>query len=54
MGWEQLKSIADQNREQALLDEQEPPVACPIDGAILEVAADGHIRSCPLGNYKWE
>lgn len=53
MSWWQVKSILDQNREQALEDAQEPPVACPVDGAILEVAADGHTRACPLGNYKW-
>ena len=52
MSWESLKTILGENR--ALLGQaaQEPPVACPIDGDILDIAEDG-TRSCPMGNYRW-
>lgn len=53
MAWLQLQSIADQNEEQEKLDAQEPPIACPIDGAILDIGPDGHTRNCPLGNFRW-
>ena len=50
MPWEQLKAIIDENRQLAQQARQEPPVACPIDGDILDIHPDGS-RSCPMGNY---
>lgn len=52
MGWEQLRAIYDENRSQARREAAEPPVACPLDGAILNINPRGD-RSCPLGNYTW-
>ena len=54
MGWNQIQSIIDQNDETEKLDAQEPPVTCPLDGAILDIGSDGHTRNCPMGNYRWE
>ena len=53
MSWRQLQDIMAQNRQLQQTDQQQPPVACPIDGAILEVGRDGQVRNCPLGNYRW-
>ena len=50
MPWEQLKAIIDENRQLAQQARQEPPVACPIDGDVLDIHPDGS-RSCPMGNY---
>ena len=50
MGWETLKAIIDENRQLAQQARQEPPVACPIDGDVLDIHPDGS-RSCPMGNY---
>ncbi len=52
MPWEQLISIRDENRKRQLEHEQDPPIACPIDGTILDVHQDGR-RNCPMGNYQW-
>jgi len=52
MPWEQLKAIIDENRQLAQQARQEPPVACPIDGDVLDIHPDG-TRSCPMGNYTW-
>ena len=52
MPWEQLGAILSQGREDADAEDREPPVACPIDGDILDVKPD-ETRSCPLGNYRW-
>ena len=52
MSWEQLKSIIDENRQAARQASSEPPVACPIDGDILDIHPDG-TRNCPLGNYSY-
>lgn len=30
----------------------EPPIACPIDGELLEINSN-NVRNCPLGNYRW-
>lgn len=53
MGWEQLNAMIKENRAQAQRDTNEPPIACPIDGALLDVNQNG-IRSCPLGNFRWD
>jgi hypothetical protein len=52
MPWEQLQAILKENRTVRTLENREPPVACPIDGSILEVNSRGH-RNCPMGNYRW-
>jgi hypothetical protein len=52
MSWEQLDTARDRNREAKRVYDQEPPVACPIDGAILEVNSLG-VRNCPMGNFRW-
>ena len=52
MGYSQLKTIADEQRR-AMRDEQaDPPVACPIDGSLLQVNGKNQ-RNCPYGNYRW-
>ncbi len=53
MSWDQLKTILDQAREERANAASEPPVACPIDGEILDVNSRG-VRSCPMGNYRWD
>ena len=53
MSWEQLQDILQENRTDRRIYASEPPVACPIDGAILEIYARG-IRNCPMGNYRWD
>jgi len=52
MGWNQLLDTIKENRQIAEQEAAEPPVACPIDGALLDVHADGR-RNCPMGNYRW-
>jgi hypothetical protein len=52
MSWQQLSDIrkrADEDRREA---QGAPPVACPIDGSVLDVAPSG-VRNCPAGNYTW-
>jgi len=51
MSWEQLHNIQAENRSNRRLNEQQPPIACPIDGTILDVR--GAIRNCPMGNFRW-
>ena len=53
MGWEQLHTIIKENREEAQREAVDPPVACPIDGELLDIRADG-TRNCKLGNYRWD
>ena len=52
MGWEQLKPIKDQARQDQRdwNEEQMQPTICPIDGELLNVRADG-VRDCPAGNF---
>ena len=52
MGWEELQAILKQQRRDATDEANKPPVACPIDGTVLDVRPDG-TRNCPLGNYRW-
>jgi len=52
MGWEQLRAMLAENRAQAQRDTNEPPVSCPIDGAVLNINARGE-WDCPLGNFRW-
>lgn len=51
MSWDQLKSILEQNREDARASD-DPPTICPIDGELLVEAPNGQ-RSCPMANYRW-
>jgi hypothetical protein len=53
MSWEQLQDVLQENRTNRRIEAGEPPVACPFDGAILEIHARG-VRNCPMGNYRWE
>lgn len=52
MSWGQLHSIIRENRVVNRQEAQQPPLACPIDGEILDVKTDG-TRNCPFGNYRW-
>ena len=52
MSWEQLQAILQENRQTGNTADITPPVACPIDGSILEIGPRG-IRNCPLGNFRW-
>ena len=52
MSWEQLQAILKENKTTRGMDERDPPVACPIDGAILDIHSRGR-RNCPMGNYTW-
>jgi hypothetical protein len=52
VSWEQLRAILEENRLDREREEREPPVACPIDGTLLDVRDDG-VRNCPMGNYTW-
>ena len=52
MGWEQLKPINDQSRQEQrdCNEEQMHPTVCPVDGELLNIRADG-VRDCPAGNF---
>lgn len=52
MSWNQLQSLIDENRSDARVEANTPPTVCPIDGAALNVKADG-VRDCPMGNFRW-
>ena len=53
MSWMQLQALIRENREGAQREAADPPVACPIDGALLDIRADG-TRNCPAGNFRWD
>ena len=36
MSWEQLQAILKENKTTRAIEERDPPVACPFDGAILD------------------
>jgi len=52
MSWEQLQAILKENKQTQIDANTTPPVACPIDGAILDIGLRG-ARNCPLGNFRW-
>lgn len=52
MSWEQLQAILQTNRTNTRIEDTQPPVACPIDGAVLDIHPRGR-RNCPMGNYSW-
>ena len=52
MSWEQFQAILQENRINNRIDDSQPPVACPIDGAVLDIHPRGR-RNCPMGNYTW-
>ena len=52
MSWEQLQAILKENKTTKAMEERDPPVACPVDGAILDIHPRGR-RNCPMGNYTW-
>lgn len=52
MPFNQLRDIADENRETRRSEAGKPPLSCPIDGELLEVRRNVH--NCPLGNYRWQ
>lgn len=52
MSWYQLKALQEEIAEQRRRSLSEPPNACPIDGAILDVNARG-VRNCRMGNFTW-
>ena len=52
MSWEQLQAILKENKTTRAIEERDPPVACPFDGAILDIHPRGR-RNCPMGNYTW-
>lgn len=53
MGWDQLKSMIDENREAARLERAQPPTVCPFCGDVLHVSQRG-VRNCKWGHYRWE
>ena len=53
MSWQQLLDIRKQAEEDRRLAQTEPPVACPIDGLVLDVRPDG-VRNCPAGDFIWQ
>jgi hypothetical protein len=52
MSWEQLQGILKENKTTKIIENREPPVACPFDGAVLDIHPHGK-RNCPMGNYTW-
>jgi hypothetical protein len=52
MSWQQLHDIRQQAREDRRLAQTTPPIACPIDGEVLDIRPDG-VRNCRAGNYTW-
>lgn len=52
MSWEQLQAILQTNKITKQREDIQPPVACPIDGAVLDIHPRGR-RNCPMGNYSW-
>jgi len=52
MSWEQLLSIAAQQAQDDRAWRNTPPVACPIDGAVLQPGFEGELN-CPMGNYQY-
>jgi len=52
MSWEQLQAISQENKATRQRDDSAPPVACPIDGSVLDIHPAGR-RNCPMGNYTW-
>jgi len=52
MPWAQLLNYIKENRRTRAEEQRKPPVACPIDGEILDVRGDG-TRNCPLGNFRY-
>jgi len=52
MSWQQLLDIKKQVAEDRRLEISNPPVACPIDGSVLDIRSD-NTRNCPAGNYTW-
>jgi len=52
VSWYQLLDILAENRQNYEDWRNTPPVACPIDGAILETGVNGDLN-CPAGNYRY-
>jgi hypothetical protein len=52
MSFAQLLAIVKDSRHTKRDEVNRPPVACPVDGELLDVHPDGR-RNCPLGNYRW-
>tara|TARA_R110000765_G_scaffold111044_3_gene202605 strand:- start:789 stop:950 length:162 start_codon:yes stop_codon:yes gene_type:complete len=50
MSWVQLESIIKQNKQIVTQQSNAQPVACPIDGAMLQINSK-NVRNCPLGNF---
>lgn len=53
MPWSQLTDIRKEAQAERLREMAEPPVSCPIDGAVLTVHQRTGERDCPMGNYRW-
>ncbi|MYA17674.1 MAG: hypothetical protein F4Z28_13395 [Gammaproteobacteria bacterium] len=54
MGFAELEAGLKAARERREREYDEPPVRCPIDGALLqEHPDDPDVRHCPMGNYTW-
>lgn len=51
MSWEQLLSIAAENRADRETDRQVPPTACPNDGTPLRTGGDGRLF-CPFDGWR--
>ena len=54
MPWEELQNIIDENIRQREAEAAQPPIACPVDGELLEIQPQTGVRNCPLGNFRWD
>ena len=52
MSWDQLIAVLTDGRRAGKASLDQPPVACPNDGAILDIRSDNR-RNCPMGDYTW-
>lgn len=52
MSWEQLRSIAQQNRQDLAFWASQPPRACPNDGTPLEQGPHGELF-CRMGDFTY-
>jgi len=55
VSWEQLRSIAEANRQYRQEEFSQPPKSCPNDGTPLEASPPGASSSlfCPMGDYRY-
>lgn len=52
MSWYQLLDIFERQRQDDEDWRNTPPVACPNDGAVLQLGPGGDLN-CPMGDYRY-